>query len=172
MFFGFLYAQNVLGICQQVTPISPKMLTHEWYREKIQYFDPSLNLSSPTDVGLFEHHFGRRPMFSALSYAAKHGHRLPPAVPYAGVVMKFVTEIPSPDRVEANLTSNMKNFQFSRLGTDPFLRERSAEYWVNEQYALTWKGLANVYSANGLHQQAENAEGISQDFFAMKPFLQ
>ena len=170
MFFGFLYAQNVLGICQQVTPISTKMLTHSWYREKIEYFDPGVNLSTPTDVGLLQSHFGKRPMFSAISYASKHGHRFPPAVPYAGVVMKFVSQLPTPQRVEENLSNKMKDFRFSHLEND-FLRTRSSEYWVNEQYGLSWKGLANVYVANGLDDQAQKADLISQRFFAMTPYL-
>lgn len=156
--FGSVLGQEVLGTCQQVQFVFPRLLGYDWYQNQIQ----SQGLSGTTMLELLQDHTG--PAFTVLGLVGKIElpsdstvSRLPPSVPFGGYWMQFIPEdqvFPTPLQVETHLTEMAPAIETPML-THPMWVQQSAEQWALEQWGHSWLALGEAYKVEGNSERAE-----------------
>ena len=162
LIFGMLYAQEVLGVCDKVTALSPTLLSYGWYKNRVIEQDSDLDLSDITVVGLVNNNRHRQ-IFATLSILGdnKDEVRLPLTVPYGGVWMRFLKEdegLVHPQVLEALLLEKMSQYHWHPLPQHSFLVERTAEVWASQQYGHSWLSLAGAYKKAQMPAAAQQAK--------------
>ena len=156
--FGSVLGQELLGQCQQVQFVFPRLLGYDWYQYQIR----SNGLSGHTMLEVLQHHTG--PAFTVLGLVGEVDDSLdrtevalPPYVPFGGYWMQFIPvnqAIPLPSQVEAHLSEMAPSIEIPML-THHMWVEQSAEQWPLEQWGHSWLALAAAYKAEGNTERAE-----------------
>jgi hypothetical protein len=157
--FAFLYLQSVEGLRPDVAYIEPEMLGYPWYRDRLNAQHPGLlpelagKVAVPL-VPLVGRHYGSRPIYLAprLLEDPDFAGQLPPTYPFGAVLMKLLppgATLPEPAQVESQMARAFDGFLLrSRVSTV----HEATQTWESEawdQYAITYRVLADAYQASG-----------------------
>jgi len=176
--WGCLQAQEVEGLRPDVACISPKMVGHRWYRERLAARHPDLVLELD-GVGipvpeLVIANAERRPVYLSVRLPAVHPEVLgviPPVWPAAGTLLRASGQErwpPPPSEVEAALLADWEGFVLrSRIDRAEELDE-VLESTAWDHYALVWLSLAGGFEVAG---DAEGAGRCRQRARELSPWL-
>ena len=148
--FGSILGQEVLGVCDQVQFVYPRLLVYDWYREQLR----SEGIEGRTMVEVLQGYPG--PVFSVLGLVGESSN-LPSSVPYGGYWMQFIPPsqpLPLPENVEEHLIEQSHVMHISDI-RHPFLLEQSAESWPIEQWGHSWLALGEGYNSSGNETASE-----------------
>ena len=157
--FGCVYAQEVLALRPDVACLSPKMLGHRWYRDRITARHPDLVLQEG-GVALQLPEFvvanaDRRPVYISVRIplvAPEVVGIIPPTWPAAGTLLRVSGRgqfPPPPDVVEAALMRDWDGFVLRSSLVDEAELDEVLESTVWDHYGLVWTTLASGYAFSG-----------------------
>lgn len=176
--WGCLQAQEVHGVRPDVACISPKMLGHRWYRERVAARHPDLVLElDGRGMPLPELVIANadlRPVYLSVRLPAVQPEVLgiiPPVWPAAGTLLRASGQDrwpPPPTEVEAALLADWQGFVLrSRIHDEAELGE-SLEATAWDHYALVWLSLAGGFEAAGDPTGAERCRERARE---LSPWL-
>lgn len=142
--FGSILGQELLGECEQVQFVYPRLLVYEWYRTRLE----QKGIVGQTMVQVLHQHSG--PVFSVLGLVGEFS-ALPSSVPFGGYWMQFLPlnqELPVPEVVELHLQEQSEMMELGDV-QHPFLFRQSAENWPLEQWGHSWLALGEAYKSVG-----------------------
>ena len=154
LFYGMMYAQEVLGVRQDVVFVHPLMLAWPWYRDRVEREHPGFEprtLAEPRSVAfVLRESWEVRPIYLSQEWAAVPDvtQPLPGLYPAHASLMRVLGPgevLPPPARVEQEMAAAEAAFTFR---SDP-AGARSYGVWARDQYAGAWRTLARAYEASG-----------------------
>ncbi|MCO4770222.1 MAG: DUF2723 domain-containing protein [Deltaproteobacteria bacterium] len=172
--FGFVYAQEVLGLRPDVAAVAPGLLPHAWYRERLTRRHPDLVLVDAEGrglpwMGVVALNPGR-PIHVSPRLAARDAEIAPPMVPW-GPFMRVVRDgesLPPPHVVEAQLGARMATFRMGSRIVDAEECRHTLECTTWDHYALVLDAVATGYRAAGQEADAQRVHAAAVE---LSPWL-
>ena len=166
--FGLIYAQEVLQICQQITPISPSLLKLKWYATWLKNRYPDIDLSDISLPQIITNNPNHQ-YFASIGLLGDQELQsiLPPFRPYKAVWVQFLTTqntkpLPSPFELEQEYWESIAAFELPIENSHPFFIQRTAEVWATNQYAISLQVIASGYMSFGYPEEVLRLNQMAQ----------
>ena len=168
LFFGGLYAQEVMGVRPDVVLLHPRMMGYPWYRDSLHQAHPDfLPVHEASIPEIVAANIDVRPVYLSREHLGRPAlaGRLPPAYPESGVLMRVsLGPLPPPVEVEAQMVQAMEGFVYrSRPSSDAQWHD-TWESWAFGEYAGSWNTLALAFEATGDAQGASRCRMRASSF--------
>ena len=169
--FGFVYAQEVLGLRPDVAPIAGSMLPSAWYRARLLQRHPDLILER-------EGHFLEWQDVVAANLALRPVYVSPRLQPFldasdlpatwpATTMLRFVRPgetLPPPPVVHERLNAAMEKWTIRSRVVDVSECDHSLECTTWDHYALVLDTLASGWASIGQEKQAQEVSRLARDY--------
>ena len=168
--FGFVYAQEVLGLRPDVAAVAPQLLPHAWYRERLLARHPDLVLTDDEGralpwVGLAARNL-HRPVHVSPRLAGQANDPsllIVPWMPFLKVVPPG--ELPPPPTVLGpQVLERLDGFRFASRVMDAEQCRHTLECTTWDHYALVLSSLATGYRAAGDAQRADAIQAVAAEW--------
>lgn len=169
--FGFVYAQEVLGLRPDVAPIAASMLPSRWYRARLHAQHPDLVLEQDggflTWQAVVAANLDKRPVYvSPRLSPGLEDSGLPAAWP-ATTMLRFVRpgeQLPPPPVVHERLSQAMERWTIRSRILDVSECDHSLECTSWDHYALVLDTLASGWTVVGATEQAAQVGALARSY--------
>lgn len=166
--FGFVYAQEVLGIRPDVAAIAPGLLPHSWYRARLLARHPDLVLERDGRVLPWIGVAALNPQRTVLvspRLAGQASEPLPliPSMPFLAFVPPDAP-IPGPAELEVGIRARLASFTLQSRVVSADECRHSLECTTWDHYALVLEALSSGYAAAGRPDDAARVHALATEF--------
>jgi hypothetical protein len=171
--FGFVYAQEVLGLRPDVAAVAPQLLPHPWYRARLLARHPDLVLAADGRALSWTALVGANPQRTVLvspRLAPPEGEAAPamvPALPFMRV-LRDSDPLPPPGEVADDTSRRLGSLQLRSRVVDEAQCLHSLECTTWDHYALVLEALSSGLRAQG---QPEAAAASHRTAASFSPWL-